>query len=429
VVESLRPLNELPAAEAVALLSRREISPEELTRACLDRISAREAQVQAWQFIEPERALVQARSSEASASPLHGLPIGIKDIIDTADMPTEYGSSIYQGHRPQADAASVSTLKRAGAVILGKTVTTQLAYFTPGKTRNPHNPQHTPGGSSSGSAAAVADFMVPAALGTQTAGSIIRPASFCGVVGYKPTFGELPMMGIKPLAPSLDTLGFFVRAVGDLALLSEAIGGQKRSAPVLRGAPRIGLCRSEQWALAPAEAQTVLLESAELLRKAGARIEEEDLGDPFRGLLDAQKRVMAVEMTRSLETERKTHPEALGPELHQLFSEGDACPPENYRAALAQAEDCRRRLMPVFEKHHALITPSAPGEAPAGLGATGDPVFNRIWTLLHLPCINLPAGKGQKGLPIGIQLVGEAGGDARLFVVAAWVTAHLRPEK
>jgi len=428
----VRALNELAAAEAVALLSRREISSEELTRACLDRISAREAQVQAWQFIDPERALAQARSSEASSPPLYGLPIGIKDIIDTADMPTEYGSSIYQGHRPQADAACVSALKRAGAVILGKTVTTQLAYFTPGKpgkTRNPHNPQHTPGGSSSGSAAAVADFMVPAALGTQTAGSVIRPASFCGVVGYKPTFGEFPMAGIKPLAPSLDTLGFFVRAVGDLAVLSEAIGGQKRSAPVLRGAPRIGLCRTEQWPLASPEAQTVLLESAELLRKAGARIEEVDLGDPFRGLLDAQKRVMAVEMTRSLETERQSRPEALGPELHQLFSECDDCPTENYRAALAQAEDCRRRLMPVFEKHHALITPSAPGEAPAGLGATGDPVFNRIWTLLHMPCINLPAGKGQNGLPIGIQLVGEAGGDARLFVVAAWVTAHLRPEK
>jgi len=429
VVEDLRPLNELPAAEAVALLSRREISPEELTRACLDRISAREAQVQAWQFIDPERALAQARSSEANSPPLHGLPIGIKDIIDTADMPTEYGISIYQGHRPKADAACVSALKRGGAVILGKTVTTQLAYFTPGKTRNPHNPQHTPGGSSSGSAAAVADFMVPAALGTQTAGSIIRPASFCGVVGYKPTFGEFPMAGIKPLAPSLDTLGFFVRAVGDLAVLSEAIGGQKRSAPVLRGAARIGLCRTEQWTQASTEAQTVLLESAELLRKAGARIEEVDLGDSFRGLLDAQKRVMAVEMTRSLETERKAHPQALGPELHQLFSEGDACSPEKYRAALAQAEDCRRRLMPVFEKYQALLTPSAPGEAPAGLGATGDPVFNRIWTLLHLPCINLPAGKGQKGLPIGIQLVGEAGGDARLFVVAAWVTAHLQHEK
>src|SRR5215471_7840232 len=215
VVEGVRPLNELPAAEAVALLSRREISPEELTRACLDRISAREAQVQAWQFIDPERALAQARSSEASSPPLHGLPIGIKDIIDTADLPTEYGSSIYQGYRPQADAPCVSALKRAGAVILGKTVTTQLAYFTPGKTRNPHNPEHTPGGSSSGSAAAVADFMVPAALGTQTAGSIIRPASYCGVIGFKPTFGQVPMHGIKPLAPSLDTLGVFVRNLSD----------------------------------------------------------------------------------------------------------------------------------------------------------------------------------------------------------------------
>lgn len=423
----MKPLNELGAAEAVALLARREISSEELTRACLERISAREGEVQAWQYLDPQAALAQARSAQANAATLHGLPVGVKDIIDTADMPTEYGCQVYQGHRPKADAACVEALRRAGAVILGKTVTTQLAYFTPGKTRNPHNPKHTPGGSSSGSAAAVADFMVPVALGTQTAGSVIRPASFCGVIGYKATFGEFPMAGVKPLAPSLDTLGVFARALGDLPLLCEAIGGHKRTAPILRTPPRIGLCRTEQWPLASADAQAVLLKSAEQLRKAGAKVDEVDLGDSFRGLFDAQKQVMAVEMARSLARERTSHPEALGPELHRLFSEADACPAESYRSALPQAEDCRRRLIPVFEKFHALLTPSAPGEAPAGLGATGDPAFNRIWTLLHLPCISLPVGRGQQGLPIGIQLVGEAGGDARLFVVAAWVSSHLPP--
>lgn len=422
----MKALHRLAAAEAVGLLSRREISSEELARACLDRINAQEAAVQAWQFINPEQVLARARALDSKPTgPLFGLPIAIKDIIETADMPCEYGSSIYRGHRPLADAECVAALRRSGALILGKTVTTEFAYFTPGKTRNPHQPGHTPGGSSSGSAAAVAAFMVPASLGTQTAGSIIRPASFCGVLGYKPTFGELPMAGIRPLAPSLDTLGIFARSVSDLPLISQAIRGKQRPLPILRGPPRIGLCRTEQWPLADPDSQRVVLESVDRLRDAGAHVEEIELGDSFHGLFEAQRRAMAVEASQALKLERERHPDALGRKLHELFEEADACSPEAYRSALRQAEECRRQMLPIFAKHEVLITPSAPGEAPAGLEATGDPVFNRIWTMLHLPCISLPVGKGRKGLPIGIQAIGEAGGDVRLQVFADWIHSRL----
>ena len=422
----MKRLNELAATEAVELLARRQISAEELTRACLDRIAAREPEVQAWQFIDAELALTQARAIDANPrAPLRGLPIGIKDIVDTAEMPTEYGSSIYRGNRPRQDAAAVAALRRSGAVILGKTVTTELAYFTPGKTHNPHHPGHTPGGSSSGSAAAVADFMVPIALGTQTAGSIIRPASFCGVIGYKPTFGRFPMAGIKPFAPSLDTLGFFARSISDVSLLSEAITGGALSASPVRSAPRIGLCRTEQWPHASADSQRVLLESRNRLRDAGAPVDDVDLGDPFQGLHRSQAMVMAVEACTSFKSERENHAKQVGPKLHDLFAEGDRCTSETYAAAIAQAEECRRRMISVFTKYDALITPSAIGEAPAGLESTGDPAFNRIWTLLHLPCINLPVGSGQHGLPVGIQLVGEAGGDAKLVAIAAWMLSQL----
>jgi len=422
----VKALHQLAAAEAVGLLSRREISSEELARACLDRIGTREPVVQAWQFIDPDQVVSHARALDAKPiGPLFGIPIAIKDIIDTADMPCEYGSSIYRGHRPLADAECVAALRRSGALILGKTVSTEFAYFTPGKTRNPHHPEHTPGGSSSGSAAAVADFMVPASLGTQTAGSIIRPASFCGVLGYKPSFGELPMAGIRPLAPSLDTLGIFARSVSDLPLLSQAIRGKQRPLPILRGPPRIGLCRTEQWPLADPDSQRVVLDSVDRLRKAGAQVEELELGDSFHRLLEAQKRVMAVEASQALKNERQRHADALGRKLHELFADADACSPEAYRSALKQAEECRRQMLPIFSRHQVLISPSATGEAPAGLEATGDPVFNRIWTMLHLPCISLPVGTGQKGLPIGLQAVGEAGGDVRLLVFAEWIHSRL----
>lgn len=410
------------------MLARREITAEQMARACLDRIAQRDSEVQAWQWVDEARAIAQAREIDrAPRPPLYGLPIGIKDIIDTSDSPTEYGSALYRGHQPKADAACVAALRRAGGVILGKTVTTEFAYFRPGKTRNPHRLGHTPGGSSSGSAAAVADQMVPIALGTQTAGSIIRPASFCGVIGYKPTFGQFPMAGIKQLAASLDTLGFFTRAVEDLPLLSEALSGRVWQLPSRQRRPRVGLCLTEQWPMASTPVQQLLRRSADQLRQAGASVEEIELGEPFRGLADAQKVVMAVEMSRALRPERQRDAESLGPELRQLFAQADACPSDRYQAALSQAEDCRLRMRPVFEKVDLFLTPSAKDEAPEGLSHTGDPLFNRIWTLLHLPCINLPVGEGPSGMPLGIQLVGAAERDSELFAAAAWIFWTLKP--
>lgn len=425
-MSAVRQLTQLSASQAAALLSRREISAEELTRACLHRIADREPRIQAWQFLDEKIALAQARKIDRNPlGPLYGVPVGIKDIIDTADMPTEYGSSIYVGHRPPSDAACVAALRHSGAVILGKTVTTEFAYFTPGKTRNPNRPEHTPGGSSSGSAAAVADQMVPIALGTQTAGSIIRPASFCGVIGFKPTFGEFPMKGIRELAASLDTLGLLARDLGDLPLTWKIFVRESWSLPAADVAPKIGFCRTEQWPLASRETQRVLVESAEALRNAGSRVEEIELGAPFTGLHDAQKVVMAFEMSQALRSEREQHLDQLGAHLREILEVGAATPVERYQAALARAAECRRHIETVFARFDALLTPSAIGEAP-GLDSTGDPAFNRIWTLLHLPCISLPTGRGERGLPIGIQLVGPARGDARLYQASGWALRALR---
>jgi Asp-tRNA(Asn)/Glu-tRNA(Gln) amidotransferase A subunit family amidase len=310
---------------------------------------------------------------------------------------------------------------------LGKTVTTEFAFYAPGKTRNPHDPSRTPGGSSSGSAAAVAAFMVPAALGSQTAGSIIRPASFCGVIGYKPSYGLLSLEGVQPFAPSLDTLGLFARDLADLSLLANALGaviGPGRP----EGPPRVGLCRTEQWPLAAPETQRIVAEAAAALARAGAAVLEVDLGPPFAGLPEVQKTIMAVEAARSLSEERRRHEALLSPVLLAFLKEGEATPPDRYRAALSRAEDCRRRLPGVFAGVDVLLTPSAPGEAPVGLASTGDPAFNRIWTLLHLPCLSLPGAVRPRGLPIGIQLVGPPGGDARLLSAAGWIAERLARE-
>jgi amidase len=420
-------LADLSAARAVALLSARKISAEELVRACLDRIASREPNVQAWQFFQPERALAQAREADrAPRSPLYGLPVGVKDIVDTFDMPTEYGCSFYRGHRAESDADCVQALRRSGAVILGKTVTTQLAYFTPGKTRNPHHPEHTPGGSSSGSAAAVAAGMIPIALGTQTAGSVIRPAAFCGVIGFKPTHGEFPIGGIKSLAPSLDTLGFFARSLSDLPLLAEVLSGKPWSSRGAGAIPRVGFCPTEQWTLATEDTRQLLSAAQDKLKRAGATVNEIEFPPRFRGLHDAQKVIMAVEMTSSLRPERHEHPGELGPELHQLFAQGEAARGSVYDSARAQAEECRHLIGQMFSQIDLILTPSAPGEAPAGLKSTGDPAFNRIWTLLHLPCIHLPIGRGTNGLPIGIQLVGPPDRDAVLCSAAEWVASALQ---
>ena len=421
----MQPLETLGASEAVRLLSRREITAEALVAACLGRIAFEEPRVHAWEWLEPQRALEQARMADTHPQPpLYGLPVGVKDIIDTIDFPTGCGSPIYRDRCPTRDAACIAALRTAGGVILGKTVTTEFAVYAPGPTRNPRRLTHTPGGSSSGSAAAVAAQMVPAALGTQTAGSVIRPASFCGVFGFKPTFGRLPLEGVHPLAPSLDTLGLFTRELEDVPLLLGALGLSLEDAPLSRP-PRVGLWRTALWGSATPAMQHCMEDAARFLAAAGALVRDVELGEEGGSLAEAQTTVMGVEAAATLSHLRASHAKALSSKLRTFLDEGSAISPARYRAALALAEAGRRRVAEVFLELDVLLTPSAIGEAPVGLESTGNPAFNRIPTLLGLPCLNVPGAVGSQGLPVGFQLVGRAGGDAALLAVAAWVTAHL----
>jgi Asp-tRNA(Asn)/Glu-tRNA(Gln) amidotransferase A subunit family amidase len=420
-------LNKLSATEAAMRLARRDITAEALVRACLERIAARDAEVQAWIFLDPDHALTQARTLDSGAvrGPLHGLPIGVKDIFDTCDMPTGHGSPIYKNHQPEMDAACVALSRRAGAVIQGKTVTAELANMHPGPTRNPLNAGHTPGGSSSGSAAAVADFMAPLALGTQTAGSVIRPASYCGVVGYKPTYNSLPRAGVKPGADSLDTVGMFARSVADAALFASALLDRPDLMGPAAAPARIGICRSYEWASAQPETVSAMERAVSRL-SAGSRVDELALPPRFQGLLAAQTTVYTFELARSLADEYRRHAEKLSAPLRERCEQGYACDPQAYLEALALGRECRARIADVFADYDVLIAPSAPGEAPVGLRSTGDPVMNGVWTYLHTPCVTVPAGVGPTGLPVGLQVIGGIGDDARTLAAAQWVERQLR---
>ena len=425
LVQSMNPipLNELDASAAARLLQRREISAEQLVRACLDRIDAREAAVLAWTFVAADSALAHAR--ELDRGPirglLHGLPIGVKDLFDSADMPTEYGSPIYAQHQPATDAAAVALCREAGAVILGKTVTTEFATFHAGKTHNPHRLDCTPGGSSSGSAAAVADYMVPLAFGTQTAASVIRPAAFCGVVGYKPSYGWIVRAGIKSLSESLDTVGAFGRSVADVALFVAALTGDKRLLDI-EGASgaRIGICRTHEWPRADADTQAIMLQARDKLAHAGALLTDVTLPDLMASMVQVQTDIMAYEAARSLAAERISHSKALSSELSTLLTAGMAISRQRHQENLAAAVRGRQLIDTCFDACDVLLAPSAIGEAPTGLNATGDPVFSRMWTLLGLPCIHLPFASGQQGLPLGLQLIGRFGSDHKVLQLANW---------
>jgi len=415
-------LADLGAAQAVARLHRGEVSSAALVEACLARIAAEDERLGAFEHLDPDAALATARRIDALAEkpPLAGLPVGVKDVYDTFDLPTERGSEAFRGRRPDRDAAAVARLRAAGAVVLGKTVTAELAFYRPGKTRNPHDPARTPGGSSSGSAVAVAARLVPAAIGTQTAGSIIRPASFCGVVGWKPSFGAVSLEGVSPFAPSLDTFGLFVRDVEAVPLLLAAAGASIPPAP-LRGPPRLALCRTEQWPLAEPSTRAIVEEVARRLGGAGARVEELDLGPGFAGLADAQRTIMAAEAARTLREIREEHQARLSPVLLEFLAEGGRISPEREAAARAQADRCRAALPAHFDRFDALLTPGALGEAPLGLESTGDPAFDRIWTLLGTPCASLPVAHGPAGLPVGVQVVGPPGRDGALAATCGWI--------
>lgn len=424
----MQSLNELTASEAARGIAGGRFSSEALVADCLTRIREREPAVMAWQHLDPEYALAQARERDAAtpAGPLHGVPVGIKDIYDTVDMPTTWGSPIYAGNRPASDAAVVASLRAAGAVILGKTVSTEFAGLDPGKTRNPHNTAHTPGGSSSGSAAAVADFMVPVALGSQTAGSVIRPAAFCGVVGFKPSHGVLNRRGMAPIADALDTVGYMTRSIEDLALVLAVLTCRvPPAAPSQADPPRIGMCRDHLWAEADPEAVAAVEDAGSRLAAAGARISQVDLPATFADLAARQMTLMGFEAARSFAHERRAHDDRLGPKLRDLIEIGERASFADCQAALRAATACRRELAAIFDGHDMLLTVSAKGEAPAGLAATGDMRFQSLWTFLHAPCVSLPTHTGPTGLPIGTQFIGPFQGDDSLLVNAGWAARRL----
>jgi Asp-tRNA(Asn)/Glu-tRNA(Gln) amidotransferase A subunit family amidase len=423
-------LNTLSAVEAARHLAARKITAEALMRDCLERINERESDVQAWEYIDREAALAQARAADAGASRglLHGLPVGVKDLIDTADMPTTYGSPIYAGHRPAWDAPCVALTRAAGGIIIGKTVTTEFAVMQPNKTRNPHNIMHTPGGSSSGSAAAVADYMVPLAFGTQTAGSIIRPAAYCGVVGYKPSFGLISRVGVKALAGTLDTVGTIARTVPDAAYFAAALSGRLElmvNKP-WSGSLRVGICHTYEWKLAAPETVTALESAARRLAAAGAGVTTIKLPPTYASLVQAQTDIMLAEQAQSLAHERLTHWTQISARLQGILADGLRVTHERYDAAQMLARNCRRTLTDVFADCDVLLAPSAIGAAPAGLGMTGDPVFNRMWTLLRTPCVSIPVAVAANGLPVGLQVIGVFGCDAQTLAAAHWMHQTLQ---
>jgi Asp-tRNA(Asn)/Glu-tRNA(Gln) amidotransferase A subunit family amidase len=372
-------------------------------------------------------AAARRRDAEPPRGPLHGIPIAVKDLIETVDMPTAYGSPIYRGHRPAADASCVALARAAGAVVLGKTVTTEFATFTPGKTANPRNPAHTPGGSSSGSAAAVADGMAPLAFGTQTAGSVIRPGAYCGCVAYKPSFGLINRAGAKPLADSLDTIGVFARSVEDAAFFVGVLAERPalRHLDLPQQPPRIGVYRTPVWDQAEPATAAALDAARAALERAGAAVAEMPIAPEHEGLTEAQDTIMWFETVRALAYERIEHSAELSPRLAQLIDAGMAIGADVYDRAVERAAAARAGLPAFFGDYDAIVVPAAPGEAPAGLGSTGDPVFNRMWTLLGVPCAALPARWGENGLPTAVQLVGRSRDDARLMACATFLERAL----
>lgn len=427
-------INALPAWQLAERLAQRKLSAVDVARAFLDQIENRDGAVHSFAYVDPDAVMAQARVMDVGPlrGPLHGLPFGVKDLFDTADMPTAYGSPIYSGHRPAADAAAVALCKEAGALVMGKTVTTEFAYFNPGPTHNPHDLAHTPGGSSSGSAAAVADHMVPLALGTQTAGSIIRPAAYCGVVGYKPSHGRVPRAGVKSLSETLDTVGGFGRCVRDVALLGSVLTGDSSLLTAIRTfsdsgrSLRMGVCRTPEWPLADVDTQRLLEQAIRALAPQLHSFAEVELPPDMPDLVALQKQVMAFEMTRALSHERLGHRVQLSPQLRGLFDAGIRIPGADHAANLLATAQAHRSANTLFDYCDVLLAPSVTGEAPLGLDATGDPLFCRGWTLLGLPCIHLPFFKGQHGLPMGLQLVGRFGADAELLAAAQWVHERLQ---
>ena len=420
-------LDRCTATELARLIADKRASALEVAQTCLKRIEARDIDVQAWEHVDPEKVIAQASACDRAAprGPLHGVPFGVKDVIDTHDMPTEYGSSIYAGHRPRADAAAVGLLREAGAVLLGKTVTVELAGFHWARTRNPHHLEHTPGGSSSGSGAAVADFMTPLALGTQTGGSTMRPAAFCGVLGYKPSFNLVNTAGMKPLAESQDTIGLFARSISDLALMLSVLTGCAPPALAATAAPRIALARMPVWPTLEPAMERAFEEASSRLARAGASVTDLPLPSPFVDGFRAQRDVNDYEAWHCLTYERVHHWQQLSTSMQARLEGAARCTYEQYRRAQNTIFECMAELRELFTRYDVLLTPSTPGEAPRSRENTGDSSFHRIWTALHAPTLHLPVFRGSNGLPMGLQLIGAYRGDAALLKHAVWIERAL----
>jgi Asp-tRNA(Asn)/Glu-tRNA(Gln) amidotransferase A subunit family amidase len=435
-------LNWFSAADAARAIRDGAFSSVELVEACLARVREVDPKVQAWAYFDPEHALAQARALDerrkegAPVGPLHGVPVGIKDIFDTADMPTEDGTVLHAGRTPATDAAAVARLRAAGAVIMGKTVTTELATYAPGKTRNPHNAEHTPGGSSSGSAAAVACGMVPVALGSQTNGSVIRPAAYCGVYGFKPTHGLISRHGVLKLSRALDHAGVFARTIEDIALACEELAGfderdpdtrMRARIPFLRVAaeeppfpPRLAFVKTPLWDRTEPDTREAL---GELVTQLGDRVEEFVLPESAREALEWHRTIMEAEMAASLVVEYEKGRDRLSDSLRAQLERGRKHTAFDYQAALARIPLLNEGFAELFERYDAIVTPATAGTAPKGLASTGDPAFCTLWTLCGMPALSLPLMQGANGLPLGLQLIGPRHDDARLLRTARWLAA------
>jgi Asp-tRNA(Asn)/Glu-tRNA(Gln) amidotransferase A subunit family amidase len=430
----------ISATEAVAAIRAGKITSEELMRACLDRIASLDEQIGAWAHLDADHALKQACEADVllqqgkALGPLHGVPVGVKDIFDTQDMPTEDGTVLHAGRQPTEDATAVSLLREAGAVILGKTVTTELAVYAPGKTRNPHDPERTPGGSSSGSAAAVAAGMVPLAIGTQTNGSVIRPASYCGVYGYKPSCGRIPRHRVLQQSRPLDQVGVFARTIEDAAMIAESIMAfddrdpdtQLRARPNLIEMvaeeppvePRLAFVKTPVWDQADPDTQEAF---AELVAHLGENVDEFQLPDIFNDAVAQHCTIMEADLARSFEREYARGKDKLSSILREMIERGQKVSAVDYNNAVSQIPVLNRALDKLFDWHDAIITPAATGEAPVGLESTGSPIFCTLWTLCGMPAISLPLLQGNHGMPMGVQLVGPKGDDAQLLRTARWL--------
>jgi Asp-tRNA(Asn)/Glu-tRNA(Gln) amidotransferase A subunit family amidase len=429
------------AGEIARLVREGVVSCVDVMNACLRRVREVDDAVQAWAFLDPDYALEQARAADEfrlsgrPIGPLHGVPVGLKDIIDTADMPTENGSPLCAGRTPSRDAAVVTRLREAGAVIMGKTVTTEFATRTPGKTRNPHDPAHTPGGSSSGSAAAVAAGMVPVAFGSQTTGSTIRPASYCGVYGFKPTHGLISRHGMFQLSRSLDHVGLFARGIDDIALLLECVVGYDERDPDTRPMavapyraiaaeepplpPMVAFVRTPWWSQVDADARDAF---KELIERLGDQVETVDLVSASTDTAAWHEAVSGPEVALNLRREYETSPDGLSAALRGRIERGRAVSGLEYLAARGKVAPLTAAFTELFEQRYdAILTPAATGTAPRGLASTGDPIFCALWTLCGMPALSIPLMQGDNGLPLGVQLVGARHGDARLLRTARWL--------